>query len=110
MIISTFPSKTDALKIGRKLLEERLIACVNILSSITSLYWWENSIEEEEEVILLIKTAPELEEEVMNRIKQLHPYEIPAIYCIPSTDLIFDKYMNWIKNETINLNKHKFKD
>lgn len=106
MLVSTFPSKAIARKIANSLLEEHLIACANIIPSITSLYWWEGKIIEDQEVIFFLKTAPELEEKVIQRIKELHPYDIPAIYAIPSTNLIFGPYLEWINNETINQNSN----
>lgn len=100
MLISTFSSEAEAKKIAKILLKERLIACANIIPSILSLYWWNDEIQEESEVIFFLKTSPDLEEKVIKRIKDLHSYDVPAIYAIPSMDKILSPYKDWILKET----------
>jgi periplasmic divalent cation tolerance protein len=99
LIISTFPNEFDAKKVIKILLNERIIACANILPSI-SLYWWNGSIQEETEVIVFFKTRKELEEQVMKRIQGLHSYHVPAIYTIDSNKLISKNYSTWIDEVT----------
>lgn len=100
MIVSTFPTQDEAVKVSKVLLQERLIACANIVPAIQSLYWWQDSIQEEQEVLLLVKTQKELEQEVIDRIQTLHSYDVPAIYAIESTTTISDPYLDWIVNVT----------
>lgn len=101
MIITTVSSETEAKKISKFLLDERLVACVNIIPNITSIYRWNDEIQEEKELLMLFKTKIELEEKVIAKIKQLHSYDVPAIYAIKSTEKIFESYYQWIKDETI---------
>lgn len=79
LLISTFPDRDSASEVGRKLLEESLIACINISQPVTSIYKWEGAIkEEEEEGVALIKTEKN-EEKVRERLEELHPYDVPEV-------------------------------
>tara|TARA_Y100000310_G_scaffold343489_1_gene451379 strand:+ start:2291 stop:2599 length:309 start_codon:yes stop_codon:yes gene_type:complete len=61
------------------LLQEKLAACISTFPC-KSRYWWKNKIEKNDnEIVVWIKTKDNLVEEVMERVKQLHPYELPAI-------------------------------
>lgn len=100
MLITTFQTMNDATKAIRELLNERLIACANIIPAIKSLYWWNDQITEEQEVIVFMKTRKELEKKAMEKLESIHPYEVPAIYAIESTKEITTPYLQWIFNET----------
>ena len=102
MILTTCSNTNEAEKLARILLTERLAACVNIFSNVKSLYWWKNEIQEEQEVFLFIKTAKDLEKKLMDKIKTIHSYDVPAIYAIDSTTEIDDAYLAWINKETKN--------
>jgi periplasmic divalent cation tolerance protein len=64
--------------LARSLVEERLAACVNRLDC-ESVYRWAGAVHEESEVVLLAKTTDAHCEELMRRIEELHPYDVPAI-------------------------------
>lgn len=100
MIVSTFPNESTAKGIINKLLEEKLIACANILPGIKSLYWWKETIEEVSEVIVFFKTKKDLELTVLESIKLHHPYEVPAIYIVDSMEKISNSYLQWIEDVT----------
>ena len=72
----------EALFIGRKLVEEKLVACITAYPS-TSIYWWKKKVCQSNEGILICKTTKKLEKKVEKRIKELHSYELPAILRIP---------------------------
>jgi periplasmic divalent cation tolerance protein len=82
----TAPTKTEAKKIVLELLENRLIACANILLSADSLYVWDNEIREEKEVIIILKTQTSNEEGVIYTVKKMHSYECPCIVFLPLTN------------------------
>lgn len=67
-----------AAEISETLLEERLVACVNQVPS-ESIYRWEGEIHRDEEVILLAKTTDEAYDDLVARVQELHPYEVPCI-------------------------------
>lgn len=75
----TTRDKEEAERIAEELLNQRLVACVNIVQRITSLYWWQGKIEKESEALMLIKTKKERLNQVIEKIKELHSYNVPAI-------------------------------
>ena len=95
----TASDKSEALKIGRTLVEERLAACVNVIDNMTSVYWWEGQIENSAEVVLIAKTKRELVEPVISRVKELHSYSCPCIVSWPIRAGNPD-YLSWIQEET----------
>ena len=97
-IYITTGDEDEARRIGRTLVEERLVACVNILP-IKSIYRWEGDIEEEEEVVMFVKTRDELAGQVIERVKELHSYEVPCIVSLPITKGNPD-YLKWIEEST----------
>ena len=100
MIVSTFPNESTAKEIINQLLEEKLIACANILPEIKSFNRWKETIEESLEVIVFFKTKKVLELTVLETIKFHHPYEVPAIYIVESMEKINSSYLQWIEDVT----------
>ncbi|MBI2851219.1 MAG: divalent-cation tolerance protein CutA [Chloroflexi bacterium] len=94
----TTATEDEAHKIGRALVEERLAACANILP-IKSIYRWQGKIEETGEAAMFLKTRSELVDEVINRVKQLHSYEVPCIVSFPIEKANPD-YLKWIEEST----------
>jgi len=99
VVYSTFPNEKNAIEIGRKLLEERLIACFNLFH-IKSGYWWEGKITEDTEVAALFKTKRENLERVMEEIKRLHPYQVPAIFSF-SPESVDESYLKWLTENVL---------
>ncbi len=83
LVYITTSGKKESKKIGRTIVEERLAGCVNIISTIESLYWWKGEIEEDNESILIAKTKVSNIENIIKRVKEIHSYENPAILAIP---------------------------
>ena|SRR3989338_9301654 len=99
MIYCTTGSHREAVAISRALVEERLAACVNILPSITSLYWWEGKVQEGQEAALIIKTRRELVDDVIARVKQLHSYDCPCVVSL-ATEKGNSDFLEWVAKET----------
>jgi periplasmic divalent cation tolerance protein len=95
----TCPDRAQALAIARSLIDERLIACANILPGMVSLYRWEGEVHEAEEVVLVLKTCAPLVERVTERVKALHSYTCPCVAVLPVTGGNPD-YLAWIVAET----------
>lgn len=93
--LSTVDSSEKAALIARRLVEEKVAACVNILPGATSVYFWKNKLCEELECLLLIKTTAEKIELLKTKIRELHPYEIPELIILPVTDGLPD-YLAWV--------------
>jgi len=84
-VITALPNKEDAEDLARALVTARLAACVQVLGSISSVYWWKDNIVEEEEYLCLIKTREELYGELEPAIIKNHPYQTPEIIATPVT-------------------------
>ena len=97
-VITTVSERSDAEKITRKLLEERLAACVQIIGPITSSYWWRGKIETEEEWLCFIKSNETHYDAVEKNIKEVHPYEVPEIIALPIITG-FPDYLAWLNGE-----------
>ncbi len=99
LITITVGSSEEALTIARALVEERLVACVQILPRIRSIYRWKGQVCDEEEHLLLMKTRSELFPIVQNRIRELHSYEVPEIVSFPVTAGL-PEYLAWVIENT----------
>ena len=98
-IYSTINDIKKAKKIASTLVEERLVACVNIISNIHSIYRWKGKIENDNECVLIAKTSDVKVKEVIKRIKSLHTYELPDIVVLPIIGGL-KEYLEYITNET----------
>ena len=96
LVLTTFPIDPDeANAFARTLVEERLAACVNVHSAVTSIYRWEGAIEEAVERQLAIKTTTARLEALKARIKELHPYDVPEILVVPIAGG-GEEYLRWV--------------
>ena len=100
LILVSVPDTEIAKKLARQLVEERLIACANILPGATSIYAWEGSVEESTETLLILKTRPSLFERVEQFLKREHPYDTPEIVGIRSADVLA-QYRDWLLDSTL---------
>jgi len=99
LVYVTTESKKEAQAIARALLEERLIACANIIEPMQSLYWWEGKIEDSDETVLIVKTRAAHLPALTARVKEMHSYDCPCIVALPITDGSKD-YLTWLARET----------
>lgn len=95
MILSTASSRDEAHEIARALVERRMVACVNIVGPVESVYRWKGNVESSQEVLMLIKTQADRFECVRDAIRQLHSYEIPEIIQVPIENGL-PAYLTWI--------------
>lgn len=100
LVYLTAPNRDAALIIARALLEERLIACANVMDGATSLYWWEGKIEEAREAVMIAKTTSQNISEVISKVKELHDYSCPCIVALP-IEAGNPDFLQWIKSETV---------
>jgi periplasmic divalent cation tolerance protein len=99
VVFVTCGSEEEALKIAHSLVEERLAACVNLVSPVRSIYRWEGKIWDEKEWILFIKTQKERFEELERKVKSLHSYSVPEIIGLPITEGS-SAYLEWLEEMT----------
>lgn len=95
VVLVTAGNRREAKKIARRLVEERLAACVNITLSVESVYRWKGKVTEDREYLLLIKSSRELFQEIQAAVRKLHSYTTPEIICLPIVDGSAD-YLDWI--------------
>ena len=100
IITTTTDSKENADAITQRLLEKKLVACVQS-TTIHSAYHWEGKIMHSEEILLQMKSRRSLFEKIQSEIKHLHAYDLPEIIMVPMTGAN-PLYLQWIEEETIN--------
>jgi periplasmic divalent cation tolerance protein len=98
-IITTADDRSIIEKIGRDLVEKKLIACAQILGPIQSIYRWKGAVENTNEWLLLMKSKASLYPAVEEEIQRQHPYELPEIIVINIDEGLAD-YLGWVASET----------
>lgn len=99
LVYVTTESVEEARRIGHALIEDRLVACVNILDRMTSIYRWEGAVEEGREAVLIAKTRKALVGRVGARIADLHGAELPCALEIEVAGG-HAPFIDWIEAET----------
>jgi periplasmic divalent cation tolerance protein len=99
-VYALFGDSDEAGRIGRLMVEEGLAACVNILGPCRSVYRWKGAIEEAVEVPAIFKTAQSLAPTLIDRIGELHGYDLPAAAIWP-IEAALPAYADWVLSETI---------
>lgn len=100
MIYVTCPDRELARTIALTLVEEKLIACANIIDGMTSIYRWENKIEETTECLLLGKSQLHLSSSIETRIRAMHPHKNPCFVVYQASDVSMD-FSEWIRENLI---------
>jgi len=95
----TAANAEQARTIGEALVAERLVACVNILAPMASIYWWQGQIQRDTEAVLIAKTRAELVEAVIARVKALHSYTVPCVVSL-AIEAGNPAFLEWIGEET----------
>ncbi len=95
----TCPSREAAETIAIPCLQERLAACANIVPGVASIFRWKGAVERGDEVVLLLKTRQAYFFRLAARIRELHPYETPAITAAPIS-MIDPATAEWLTDET----------
>jgi len=98
-VLITAGSEVEAMKIASALVERRLVACVNVLPGIRSIFQWEGKIMEEQECLLIAKTVDKAFERVVTEVKALHSYSVPEVIALPIQDGL-PEYLSWIGDVT----------
>ena|ERR1041385_4776668 len=88
-------NKEQAERIAEAVVTEKLAACVNIVPGVRSCYVWERRLTWSDEVLCLIKTTRGRFDQLQNRVKSLHSYEVPEIAAVTIED-VYQRYADWI--------------
>ena len=95
----TCPDADSAERIAAALVAERLAACVNLLPGLRSVYRWQGKVEAAAEVLLLVKTSAEAYPALQERLRQLHPYELPELLAVEAASGL-PEYLQWLAAES----------
>jgi periplasmic divalent cation tolerance protein len=95
VVLVTCGKREEAEHLAQCVVEQRLAACVNVISGIGSWYWWEEKVTHDEELLLVIKTSRSKFEELRKEIQRLHSYSVPEIVALPIVEGSQD-YLNWM--------------
>ncbi|MGH9295957.1 MAG: divalent-cation tolerance protein CutA [Acidimicrobiales bacterium] len=98
VVLTTTSSRDEARQIARRLLEERLAACVQLLP-VESIYTWQGETIDDGEVLLVVKTRRDRYAQIERAIHDVHSYEVPEIVMVPVVDGLA-AYLNWIDEAT----------
>ena len=99
LVLTTMPDEASSKELARKLVSDKLAACVNLLPQMTSIYEWKGASEEGTEHLLLIKSTARAYPRLEATIRDTHPYELPEIIATPISHGLPD-YLNWIVERT----------
>ena len=100
LIVTNFPEKKQAIAFAKKVVDDRLAACVNILGICTSVYSWQGKTESADETPVLIKTQKQHYTKVEQVITAMHPYELPEVIAVPLSNGL-PAYLQWIAHATL---------
>ncbi|MBO6523215.1 MAG: divalent-cation tolerance protein CutA [Balneolaceae bacterium] len=100
-IYITTSNKKEAKKIGLDLVENHLVACVNIIDGMESIYRWQGKVEEAKECVLIAKTHYSKVQKLTERVKELHSYDCPCVVSMTITEDEGNKdYLDWLTTES----------
>ncbi|MFH1338350.1 MAG: divalent-cation tolerance protein CutA [Candidatus Omnitrophota bacterium] len=99
VILITCASIKEAKKIAEDLVAKKLVACVNIVAQVSSVFWWQKKIDSAEEVLLIAKSKKSLMAKIVRQVKSLHSYEVPEVIALPIISGN-KEYIDWI-NESV---------
>jgi periplasmic divalent cation tolerance protein len=99
LVLTTLPADADGAAFGRSLVDERLAACVNLLAPMESVYRWEGQVEQERERQVIIKTSRARLSDLWDRVRELHPYEVPEFLVLTIADGN-EAYLRWVGEAT----------
>ena len=98
VLFITASNSEEAHKIAKVLLNQRKVACVNIVPRVSSLFWWQDKLDSAQESLLIIKTKASLLPEIINLVKGVHSYKVPEIIALPIVGGNQD-YLEWLDKE-----------
>jgi periplasmic divalent cation tolerance protein len=98
VVLSTCASAEEAERLARRVIDDRLAACVNVLSPVRSFYRWKGEIEDSAEWLLIIKSTRDKFDALRAALESAHTYEVPEIIAIPIVEGS-PNYLSWIDRE-----------
>jgi periplasmic divalent cation tolerance protein len=101
LILISVPDKKTATRLSDILLSDNLVACINVIPGVESIYKWQGKTEKSKESLLILKTKKSLAKRIIQTVKNNHPYKVPEIISL-AIDSGSKDYLNWIKDSCSN--------
>lgn len=98
VVLVTVPDPETGRSLARRVVEDRLAACGNVIPGLTSVYRWAGEVQEDSEALILFKTTADGLPRLMKRVTELHPYDVPEFLALPVTHGHLP-YLEWVKGE-----------
>lgn len=108
LMISTAGSEKEGHKIARRLVEDKIAACVNVIPQMTSFFFWKGKLCQKKEAMIFIKTDKRRMKELINKIKAMHSYNVPEIIFL-EVDGGEKRYLQWVRAMSLEKNKKNAK-
>lgn len=86
----------EAQRIGRALVEQKLVACANVVTGVESIFSWDATLQTAKEAVLFLKTLTEKMPAVEKQVKSLHSYDVPCI-CFYRAEHVNAEYEKWLR-------------
>lgn len=99
LVLSTCPGSITAKQIANAVVTSNLAACVQTIPNVHSVFRWLNKTDSADEYLLLMKTSAQRYQALEDKIRAMHPYELPEIIALPIV-AGFEQYLSWIDNST----------
>src|ERR1035437_6274186 len=96
IVLTTTASIEEAARMGRTLVEERLVICATLIPAVQSIYRWQGAVESATETLLLLKTGPEQLAALEARLNELHSYETPE-FLVLGVEAASQPYLEWLQ-------------
>jgi len=97
IVLITASSREEAVTIGTALVDEHLAACVNIVSEVFSIFFWEGRTQDSRETLLIVKSDLSMMDRIVTRVKSLHSYSVPEIIALPII-MGSREYIEWMRS------------
>ena len=98
IVLVTAPTIEEAAQLGRRLVEEQLAACVNLVPGIRSIYRWQGRVQDDAEVLMIIKTTAAACDQLTHRVLELHSYATPEVLALPVLGGA-GTYLEWLRQQ-----------
>jgi periplasmic divalent cation tolerance protein len=99
VILCSCPDHETARRIAHDLVSGSLVACVNVVPGLRSIYRWNGSVQDDAEVMMILKTTGDRLEAARARLVELHPYDVPEFIALAASDG-HDPYLQWVVDST----------
>ena len=100
--LTTVADIERAKSLAHQIIEQRLVACCNIVPGISSIFRWQQELCDQQECLLVMKTIKSRSNQLAAFFRSAHPYEVPELITLPVTNCI-NEYLSWVKQETSDL-------